>query len=62
MLKMETKVRTGYQQDARIVYTAGGQDVSIRTSDTSISIPAEQFDRVCEEYLLIRQRMNGRTR
>jgi len=68
MLSMEIEVGTGYNRLAKVHYAAKDTAVSIRDYDapndihTRLNITVEDFEKICEEFLLIRQRENGRAR
>ena len=68
MLAMKIIHEPPYGDHIKAHYTAGedkitlSQDRGTSTQAHIVHIPKELFDEICEEYLLIRQRENGRTR
>lgn len=66
MLKMEIHFSRPHNGTVRAKYQQDGGDVTLSYTAESgqaqiIHILTDQFDKICEEYLLIRQRENGRT-
>ena len=64
MMKMERDcTHTISNRIVKFVYSTEDEDVKIYSPGIDIlRLSPDQFDQVCEEYFLIRQYENGRTR
>ena len=65
MLKMAQRIDARGGGHLDLTYEANQTNVSIRTSETvaltaSLRFPVEDFDKLVEEYMYLRQYTNGR--
>ena len=68
MLTMKIRHEPPYGDHIKAHYTAGEDKISLSSSRGDgtqthiVHIEKQLFDEICEEYIFIRQRENGRTR